>query len=137
MATVHIQTGKIELKSNKKDIKLQSVPFKIFADCDAKVDNYFDNYVKSVDSGILKSSFRGYPLKGTKVKVPEEYVGLMLHETVRPSREKDERKFYVIGEFSEITYWNWDKSPSLDNSIAQALQWIDIAEALHSPIVEE
>lgn len=137
MATIHIQTGKNELKSNRKEIAVQSVPFKIFADCDAEVSKYFDNYVKCGDDNILKTSFRGYPLRGNKIKVPEEYVGLMLHETIRPSTEKDERKFYIVGGFSEITFWNWDKSPIVNNSLAQSLQWIEIAEALHSPIVEE
>lgn len=137
MATVHIQSGKNELKSNKKKIKVQSVPFKIHADCDAKVSKYFDNYVKCSDENNLVTSFRGYPLKGANIELPEEYVGLMLHETIRPTREKDERKFYVVGEFSEITYWNWDKVPSSNDPFAQALQWIDVAEVLHSPILEE
>lgn len=136
MATIHLQTGKNEIKSNKKNIKVQSMPFKILADCDAKVSNYFDKYVKC-DENSLKASFRGYPLKGNKIKVPYDYVGLMLHETIKPCREKDDRKFYVIGEFSEITYWNWDKLPTPNDSFAQALQWIDIAEVLHNPIIEE
>lgn len=136
MATIHLQTGNNELKTNRKKIKVQSMPCKILADCDAKVSEYFDNYVKNEDE-ILKSSFRGYPLRGIKLKVPEDYVGIMLQETIRPSRENDERKFYVVGEFCEITHWNWDKKPSVNDPFAQALQWIDIAEVLHSPILEE
>lgn len=137
MATVHIQSGKNELLCNRRKMKTQSMPFKIHADCDAKVSKFFDNYVKCDDASILTTSFRGYPLRGKKVGVPEEYLGLILQETIRPTREKDERKFYVAGEFREITFWNWDKSPTLNDPFIQALQWIDIAEALHSPIIEE
>lgn len=137
MATIHIQSGKNELKCVRKKIKTQSIPFKLHADCDAQVNNYFNNYVKCGEDSILKTSFRGYPLRGKNIDVPDEYTGLILHESIRPSREKDERKFYVVGEFSEITYWNWDKSPTLNDPFSQALQWIDIAEALHSPILEE
>lgn len=137
MAKIHIQSGRNELKCNRKKMKTQSVPFKIHADCDAEVSKYFDNYVKCGDDNILSTSFRGYPLRGKKLELPDGYVGLIFHETIRPATEKDERRFYVVGEFVEITYWNWDKSPTLNDPFAQALQWIDIAEALHSPIVEE
>lgn len=75
-------------------------------------------------------SFRGYPLRGKKVEIPEGYVGLVLHESIRPSREKDERKFYIVNNFNNITFWNWDKVPSDNDSITQALQWIDIAQVV-------
>lgn len=76
------------------------------------------------------ASFRGYPLKGKPLGLPEGYVGVVLHESVKPETEKCERKFYVTYKFSKIHYWNWDKAPSDNDSIVQALQWMDIAEAV-------
>ncbi|XP_018579490.1 uncharacterized protein LOC108917412 [Anoplophora glabripennis] len=137
MATIHIQSGKNNIDHSLKYSNIQSVPFKIHADCDAKVTKYFDKYVKTQENGTFTGSFRGCPLRGKKVEIPESYVGLVLHESIKPSREKDERKFYIINNFNEITFWNWDKVTSDNDSITQALQWIDIAEALHSPILEE
>ncbi|KAJ8929290.1 hypothetical protein NQ314_018045, partial [Rhamnusium bicolor] len=122
---------------SSKNSNIQSVPFKIHADCDAKVAKYFDNYVKTTEDKTFKGSFRGYPLRGKKVDMPEGYLGLVLHESIKPARDKDERKFYVINNFTNITFWNWDKIPSENDSIIQALQWIYVAEALHSPILEE
>ncbi|KAJ8982381.1 hypothetical protein NQ317_005475 [Molorchus minor] len=124
MATIHIQNGK-NADYSVQNSRIQSVPFKIYADCDAKVSKYFDNYVK-INSKC-----------GKKVEIPEGYKGIVLHESIKPSREKDERKFYIVNNFTSMTFWNWDKIPSANDSITQALQWIDIAEALHSPILEE
>ncbi|VEN39336.1 unnamed protein product [Callosobruchus maculatus] len=134
MATIHIQP---KTQFAKENSKLQSMPFKVHADCDAKVEQYFNNYVKTTEDNNLKSSFRGYPLLGKEVSVPDGYVGLVLHESIKPSTDKEERKFRITNTFSNITFWNWDKVPSKNDSITKALEWIDIAEALHSPIVEE
>nr|CAH7712545.1 unnamed protein product [Callosobruchus chinensis] len=134
MATIHIQP---KTQFAKENSKLQSMPFKVHADCDAKVEQYFNNYVKTTEDNNLKSSFRGYLLMGKEVPIPEGYVGLVLHESIKPSTDKEERKFRITNTFSNITFWNWDKVPSKNDSITKALEWIDIAEALHSPIMEE
>lgn len=137
MATIHIQSGKSDSSCSRREVNIQNIPFKIHADCDANVNKYFNNYIKPDKNETLKASFRGYPLKGRKMNLPEEYVGIILHESIRPATEKDERKFYKVGQFSNITFWNWDKPPSRNDPITQALQWIDVAEALHSPVLEE
>lgn len=51
MATIHIQTGKNGIDHNYKNSNIQSVPFKIHADCDAKVTDYFDKYIKTKKDG--------------------------------------------------------------------------------------
>ena len=38
----------------------------------------------------------------------------------------------AVKQFEELTYWNWDKSPSLDDHIIGALDWIDISNAVNS-----
>lgn len=51
---IHIQSGKEKIKTNLK-AKVQSLPFKIEADCDAQVKNYFDKHVKKdEDDGRLQ-----------------------------------------------------------------------------------
>ncbi|CAG9840404.1 unnamed protein product [Diabrotica balteata] len=137
MATIHIHSGKNNLDCKNQTSKIQSVPFKVHADCDAKVNKFFNNYIKTDENEQLTSSFRGYPLKGKHVNLPEGYLGLVLHESIRPETDKSDRKFYVTNTFSQLTHWNWDKQPSKNDTIIQALDWIDIAEALHSPILEE
>lgn len=86
MATIHIESSKYHL--NKDNVKVQSLPFNIAADCEANVDKYFNKYIKTCDddskylimterkyvillsfcfcshSIAKKCSFRGYPLRG-------------------------------------------------------------------------
>lgn len=144
---IHIQSGKNKIKADL-NAKVQSMPFKIQADCDAPVTKYFDSYVKTNENGgkslklkvqvtticsvdvVLTGSFRGYPLKGKVVQNPEGYVGLVLHESVKPATENEDRKFFVVHNFDSIVYWNWDKTPSKNDALDQALVWIDIAEAV-------
>lgn len=74
-------------------------------------------------------------MTGKQIQVPEGYVALLLHESMRPLRDIDERKFFVVNKFKEITYWNWDKTPSRNDPFVKALDWIDIAEAVSYFIV--
>lgn len=78
----------------------------------------------------MECSFRGYKLNGTKIEIPEGYKGIITKENVRPVTDKQDRKFYVINNFEHINYWNWDKKTSKNDAIVQALDWIDIAEAV-------
>ncbi|XP_066256044.1 ribonuclease H2 subunit C [Euwallacea similis] len=134
---IHIQSGKNNFNLNLKNCKVHSIPSKIHADCDAPVSSYFESNVKTGENNVLSASFRGYPLKGSKIEIPKGYVGFVLHESIKPCREKDERKFYVTNKFQEVTYWNWSKIPSKNDPFLKALDWIDIAEALHRPVFDE
>ncbi|XP_065160393.1 uncharacterized protein [Atheta coriaria] len=131
---IHIQIEKSEALSTRKKSNVQLLPFKIHADCEAKVEQYFNNFVQKSENGQLSGSFRGYPLKGQTIEVPKGYKGVIFHESKCMQKE---RNLYAVNNFDTITYWNWSKIPSKNDAIMQALDWIDIAEALHSPINEE
>lgn len=142
---------------NATDSKIVStvhlMPCKIYADCDASVKKYFDSYVENMEDGknnlfriLLKNKililfvglqcyFRGRKLNGIHVSAPENYKGVILQETIKPLTEKQQRKFYVTKNFNQITFWNWDKKPSKNDTFQQALEWIDIAEAVSSEIL--
>lgn len=78
----------------------------------------------------MYASFRGYPLIGKPIDLPKEYLGIVLHETCQPTTIEEERKFFPVHTFKSLTYWNWGKMPSKNDLIIQALDWIDIAEAV-------
>lgn len=77
---------------------------------------------------------RGFPLNGCNFKVPESYQGIIFQETQRPLSETDDRTFKVSGIFDEFTYWNYDKVPSDNDKLKQALQWNEFAATIHKPI---
>ncbi|KAL1518195.1 hypothetical protein ABEB36_001856 [Hypothenemus hampei] len=135
---IRIQSGKNNILTNSSNSTVQSVPFKIDADCDAPVRKYFQPFVQKTENNVLTASFRGYPLKGTKIQLPEGYQGMVLHESLKPDFEKlQDRHFFVVNKFEELTFWNWDKIPSKNDVFLKALDWIDIAEALHRPGTEQ
>lgn len=83
----------------------------------------------------MKNSLRGYPLDGCKMKLPENYEGVVYQETKRPLVESTKRFFKTKGIFSEFTYWNYDKEPSNNDALKQALVWNDFANVVSSASV--
>lgn len=79
---------------------------------------------------VLTCSFRGYPLQGKVVPVPEGYKGITFYEYKPPETEDAERNIYATGTFTQLTYWNYDKIPSRNDALIAALDWIDVAEAV-------
>lgn len=85
-----------------------------------KRDNTCRDSDKSNKDVILTASFRGRPLQGRKVKLPDGYIG-----HVHQKDSVDGRKF------DEFTYWNWDQIPKDNDTVVNALQWMKIAQAIH------
>ncbi|XP_015123723.1 ribonuclease H2 subunit C [Diachasma alloeum] len=130
--SIHLEIKK-EHTEMKEDTVLQSIPCKIYGDTPANVSAFFTSYIKKTDDKHYDASFRGHPLHGKVISVPEGYKGLILYEQKKPANPKEARKFVSTGGFSKFTYWNFDKLPSKNDAIVLALDWIDIAEAVHAP----
>ncbi|XP_034171008.1 ribonuclease H2 subunit C isoform X1 [Osmia lignaria lignaria] len=125
---LHINHDLSEVKENV----LHLMPCKIYGDESANVSSYFTPYIRNIDGEHYNASFRGHPLQGKKIVIPSGYKGLTFLEQKKSERENVERNLYSTGTFSCFTYWNYDKLPSKNDALAAAMDWIDIAEALHS-----
>lgn len=79
---------------------------------------------------VLKNSLRGYPLDGCKFDVPKEYQGVVFHEIQKPLQENTDRTFKANGTFSNFTYWNYDREPSDNDVLKQALLWNEFANVV-------
>ncbi|KAL1123857.1 hypothetical protein AAG570_001627, partial [Ranatra chinensis] len=79
---------------------------------------------------ILTSSLRGYPLVGKKLDLPAGYSCVLLTEPFKPRTATQSRTFRAAGMTESITAWNWDKTPSRNDPLISALDWIHIAEAV-------
>ncbi|KAL4702065.1 hypothetical protein ACJJTC_009233 [Scirpophaga incertulas] len=120
-------------KGDNKDIfeqRAHYMPCKIEEDGVANVNKYFEPHITEKD-GELTASFRGHSLDGVKMLLPDGYRGLVVTEVKKPLAEDADRRFQVAGGFKEIIYWNWDKKPSKNDNLVKAMDWIDIAEAIH------
>ncbi|CAG4971119.1 unnamed protein product [Parnassius apollo] len=107
------------------------LPCKIEADGAANVEKYFEPYVVEKENGELSATFRGHPLDGVKMSLPDGYRAILVTEAKKPLADDADRRFQVAGGFKEFVYWNWDKKPSKNDNIVKAFDWIDIAEAIH------
>ncbi|KAL2731980.1 ribonuclease H2 subunit C [Vespula squamosa] len=115
----------------EKDSVIHLMPCKIHGDGPANVSSFFQPFIRKIDNENYNISFRGYPLQGKKIKIPSDYKGIIFFEHKKPDAENMQRNLYSNKIFSEFTYWNYDKMPSKNDALAAALDWIDIAEALH------
>ncbi|CAL4119779.1 unnamed protein product, partial [Meganyctiphanes norvegica] len=101
---------------------------------ECKWDKFYQTpYQPSVVASTLrrKGTLRGYPLDGAVMSVPEGYTGVVLKET-RPSiNEDDDRTLRGICQFKEFTYWNLDREPGQGDKFNQAMNWMEIAGAIH------
>lgn len=51
-------------------------------------------------------------------------------ENKKANTENKERNLYCTGIFSQFTYWNYDRIPSKNDTLAAALDWVDIAKVV-------
>lgn len=80
----------------------------------------------SPENPIYTASFRGRPLQGRKIKLPEDYKGCIVPKEAKMANNGSSN------EFNEFTYWNWDELPSDNDAVVKALQWINISKAIHA-----
>ncbi|GFO21548.1 ribonuclease h2 subunit c-like [Plakobranchus ocellatus] len=134
MAT-SIDSTALDHTSNVSD-SCHFMPCKIHFDGEAKISDFFCSSFKHED-GSLTGKFRGRPLNGKELNVPEGYTGVVLTEPHKRSTEEEDRLLIPSHTFDKFTYWNLDKEPSPDDLIERALQWVDLSAVLHRPLSTE
>ncbi|KAG9509973.1 Notchless protein-like 1, partial [Fragariocoptes setiger] len=109
-------------QNNLPPAECHLIPCKIDSDCEtAKVSTYFSPTIRSdstpnTSEQFKTASFRGRPLQGRSVKLPNGYVGSIL-ASPRTVSGITTRK--AVKKFDEFTYWNWDAVPKSQDSPAQ------------------
>ncbi|CAK8697947.1 unnamed protein product [Clavelina lepadiformis] len=116
---------------------LHHLPCKIQANEEANVKSYFKPK-KSLEGEkqCLSATFRGRPLDGKDIALPEGYVGVIVMEKNKPFSEEKLRSFDAVGCFKNFTQWYLDSQYTSENSIDMVCQtWAtSITSAIHSPI---
>ena len=115
-------------KSDSKTV-CHSIPCKVDSDGSANVDKYFEPTIRQSekDSSVLLSSFRGRPLVGRQIDLPQNSSAFLI-------KESKNGEFVANDKFDQIIHWNLDKTPSESDTLPQVVQWIQVSEAIHSPI---
>ncbi|XP_051932653.1 ribonuclease H2 subunit C isoform X1 [Hippocampus zosterae] len=79
-------------------------------------------------------SFRGRGLKGQELICPQGYTGLVLKELNKPSSDQEDRILKVSCVFDKLTYWNLENPPNSDDAVVMAMDWPELAEAIHGAV---
>lgn len=84
----------------------------------------------SVFAAGLTARLRGFPLKGSRMKVPEGYSGVVLKEAQAVEAGDGGRVVRGVARFDTFTFWNWDRQPSRSDKYQQALDWLEVASVV-------
>nr|CAG4647545.1 EOG090X0IC1 [Megafenestra aurita] len=123
--------------ASKDNCELHLMPCKINYNGSANVKEFFcpqmhpkvlDEKATIGSSEILEGSFRGFPLQGKKLVIPTSYKGVVISETRKPLTDVEERNFNACQSFNQLTYWNWDMTPTDNDSIFQMLDWLELSQ---------
>ncbi|KAJ6833506.1 ribonuclease H2 subunit C [Iris pallida] len=92
---------------------------------------------------VEEAYFRGRKLQGVTVPLPDGYRGYVLEKNnLRKGKraeasDGESSNWKSRAEFGNLTYWNHDTLPSLDDPLARCFHWFAVADALHKPITAE
>ena len=110
---------------DQSSTKFHLINCEIEANAEANVSKYFEPAIVKKDDLRSDVSFRGRPMNGRRVKLPDDFVLASL----KPSLS-DEHQFNAGESANELHYWNFDQVPDLEDSTNQAINWIHISKCL-------
>ncbi|XP_049899172.1 ribonuclease H2 subunit C [Epinephelus moara] len=114
-------------------VPVQLMPCEIEHSGPASVSQYLTATTK--DGKLEKTvSFRGRGLKGQELSCPHGYTGLVLKEINKPGSDQEDRTVKVTSVFDKLTYWNLETPPNSDDTVVMAMDWPELAEAIHGPV---
>ena len=120
-------TNFIDKSKQEPLAEIQSIPCRIDHTGPADVSQYFHR--EKLSNGCEKATFRGRPLDGYSVKLPDGYKMHLLKET-QTAVDGQKKTFEVHGSTDKVTVWNLDKEPSEKDAVRRAINWLQISEAL-------
>ena len=72
---------------------------------------------------------RGYPIKGTEIKLPENIKGFIVREEDEKLQiDNNDRVLKLSGKFDKFMYWNYDKNPSENDGYRKAMHWLKVSD---------
>lgn len=104
----------------------ENVPISTYFTSQLKLNSNVENIKAGANN--LKVSFRGRPLNGKKIALPENYT------FARVSKSENGKQLVASNLTQEATYWNLDKLPSGSDVLPQVMQWLTLSNAIHGHV---
>lgn len=117
----------LKVKETNSQVSCHLLPVAISHSGSAPVSTFFESTIREKNPS-LEASFRGYPLLGSKVVIPDGFKGVSLQSNKKSTGKLFESK----QEFKEVTYWKWDQHPHSGDPFPKSFQWLDLSAAIHS-----
>ena len=76
----------------------------------------------------LRTEFRGRPFRGAPLELADGYKGIIAETSLNTSQ--DDGSLFIRKEFSNLTYWNWDKTPSGMDTPVKLMDWLELANVV-------
>ncbi|KAM9740823.1 ribonuclease H2 subunit C [Menidia menidia] len=128
----HLQVSSV---GQAKQEPVHLMPCEIEHNGPAKVSEFFTSTTK--DHKQEKTvSFRGRGLKGQEIALPQGYTGLVLKEINKPGSDQEDRTVRASSVFDSLTYWNLETPPNSDDTVVMAMDWPELADAIHGPVAD-
>jgi ribonuclease H2 subunit C len=125
---------KKKINKNEKH-RIQKLPFKINHEGKANIEKYFNEIIKTENNNEYTSSFRGRPLRGKEIIIPETLIGVICKEE-RDKKEEDVKYYKTETTFENFTNWCLDSNPDNDTSIINSIKYIQIqSEFIHKELI--
>eukprot|EP00741_Cyanophora_paradoxa_P008500 tig00001336_g8225.t1 len=123
-------------------VRAHRVPCIIKHDGPASVSTFFLLEQGEGASGIIDAEFRGRQLRGRQLQLPSSYAGVLLDvrrsegsegssQSEAPASCSDVR---VAARLSSISWYTHDIEPNESDPTPRALEWIDMARAVHGAV---
>ncbi|OQR72367.1 hypothetical protein BIW11_10430 [Tropilaelaps mercedesae] len=116
---------------NLPEAEVRQLPCTVHFSGKANVAQRFDTYMEETmdgDQKLINAYFRGHPLVGTKLEVPEGYKGVVFTSSINDGS----RALKAKAHFDHFTYFNWTTKPSQADPQQAILDWLSIARTIHT-----
>ncbi|TRY63754.1 hypothetical protein TCAL_03632 [Tigriopus californicus] len=120
--------------------RLQSIPASINHNGPARIEDFFTRLITHPDphdAQLLSGTLRGFPVDGRVITSPTGMDVLVLDSGAKRGvahlgdHEPQERVWRATHRLGGFTQWNYDQIPSCTDSLAKALTWLELAQAIH------
>jgi hypothetical protein len=126
MDSIKLNSKSIQTKSN-----IHLMPCKISYDGKSDIQSFFTNsIIESDENNVLANAFRGRPLNGLHLDLPESTIGIVLNDE---TDAKNKRQISVETAFTKIYTWQLDNpkiSPATDPFAKAMNEWFSVADVV-------
>ncbi|KRX80750.1 Ribonuclease H2 subunit C [Trichinella sp. T6] len=109
--------------------QVHSVPARIEYNGPAKIAEFFESSRRQTADRHESATFRGRPLQGVEVEVPESYRLYIAEKLVEENQDNNACKLVMKKQFKRLNVWSLDE-PADTAKLLQAIAWVEIAESI-------